>query len=98
TEEEFNWRPAAGEWSVEECVAHLTMVGHVELGLIEQAIDRARERGITGGGATSHSARHSAIERYILRETEPPVRHARRSPKRFVPAHNQPVTAVLPTF
>ena len=93
-EEEFNWRPGAGEWSVEECVAHLTMVGHVELGHIEHAIDGARARGLTGSGPFEYSA----IERFILRETEPPVRHAMPALKRFVPAHNQPLTAVMPTF
>src|SRR4051812_9027021 len=93
-EEEFNWRPGAGEWSVEECVAHLTMVGNVELGHIEDAIDEARKRGLTGSGPFAHSA----IERFILRETEPPVRHTASSPKRFVPLHNQPLTGVMPSF
>jgi hypothetical protein len=94
TEEQFNWRPRPGEWSVEECMAHLTMVGNVELGHIETAIDRAVAAGLTGTGPFSMSA----IERLILRETEPPARHSMRSPQRFVPLHNQPITAVMPTF
>jgi hypothetical protein len=94
SEEEFNWRPRAGEWSIEECLAHLTMVGRVEVDFVESAIDAARARGITGSGPF----RYSAIERYILRETEPPIRRALGSPTRFVPVHNQPLTAVMPTF
>jgi hypothetical protein len=94
SEEEFNWRPAPGQWSVEECVAHLTMVGHVELGHIERAIDNARSRGLTGSGPFEYPA----LERLIMRETEPPARHHTSAPKRFTPLHNQPVTAVLPTF
>jgi hypothetical protein len=93
-EEEFNWRPAAGAWSIEECLAHLTMVGHLELGHIERAIDDARARGLTAAGPFEYPA----WERLILRETEPPVRHTVSAPKRFVPVHNQPLTAVMPTF
>jgi hypothetical protein len=94
SEEEFNWRPAPGEWSVEECLAHLTMVGNVELDLVEHAIDRARERDVTGKGPFGLSA----IERFVLRETEPPARHTFSAPRRFVPVHNQPLTGVMPTF
>jgi len=94
SEEEFNWRSNPGEWSVEECFAHLTMVGQVELDYIERAIEDGRGRGLTGSGAFELSM----IERLVLRETEPPVRHARSAPKRFVPGHGHPQTAVMPTF
>jgi DinB superfamily len=94
SEEEFNWRPAPGQWSIEECLAHLTMVGQVEIGHIERAIESGRAHGLTGSGPFEYSA----LERYIMRETEPPARHHRPTPKRFTPLHNQPVTAVLPTF
>jgi hypothetical protein len=94
SEEEFNWRPAPGQWSVEECLSHLTMVGHVEVGHIERAIEDARSRGLTGSGPFEYSA----LERWIMRETEPPARTHRSTPKRFTPLHNQPVTAILPTF
>lgn len=94
SEEEFNWRPDPGQWSIEECIAHLTMVGQVELGYVERAIETGRARGLTGSGPFEYSA----LERYIMRETDPPARHHRPAPKQFTPLHNQPVTAVLPTF
>ena len=94
TEAQFNWRPAPEQWSIEECLSHLTMVGQVELLAIEAAIGQARTRGLTGSG----SFEYPMWERFILRETEPPVRHAVAAPKRFVPLHGQPVTGVLPTF
>ena len=94
SEEQFNWQPGAGQWSVEECLAHLTMVGQVELNFIEKAIEDGRTRGLTGSGPF----RYSAIERYIIRETEPPNRRSLSAPKRFIPAHNQPQTAVMPTY
>jgi hypothetical protein len=94
SEEEFNWRPAPGVWSIEECLSHLTMVGGVEIVHIEKAIRDARARGVTGAGPFEYSA----LERLILRETEPPNRHSMSAPKRFRPLHNQPLTGVMPTF
>src|SRR5260370_39175448 len=94
TEAQFNWRPSPEQWSIEECLSHLTMVGQAELFAIEAAIDAAKARGVTGGGSFDYPV----WERFILRETEPPVRHAMSAPKRFVPLHGQPVTGILPTF
>jgi hypothetical protein len=94
TEAQFNWRPAPEQWSIEECLAHLTMVGQVEVRAIEAAIDEAKAKGRRGSG----SFEYPVWERFILRETEPPVRHSTSAPKRFVPLHGQPITGILPTF
>jgi hypothetical protein len=94
SEVQFNWRPAPGQWSIEECLAHLTMVGQWEVRAIEDAIDQGKARGLTAAGPFEYSA----IERYILRESAPPVRHQMSAPRRFQPLHGQPVTGVLPTF
>jgi hypothetical protein len=94
TESQFNWRPAPDQWSIEECLAHLTAVGQVEVAAVETAVDEARAKGITGTGPFEYPI----WERFILRETEPPVRHAMPAPKRFTPIHGQPITGVLPTF
>jgi hypothetical protein len=94
TEPQFNWRPAPDRWSIEECLAHLTIVGQVEVRAIESAVDRAKAKGVTGTGPFEYPA----WERFILRETEPPVRHSVSAPKRFRPLHGQPITGILPTF
>ena len=98
TEAQFNWRPAAGEWSIEECLAHLTIVGQWEIRAIEQAIDDGRARGLTGSGPFHYGL----IDRFVVDQTGigPDGRPSRRfpAPRRFVPVHGQPVTAVLPTF
>ena len=93
-EARFNWRPAPSAWSIEECLAHLTMVGQWEILAIEKAIERGRERSITGRGPFEYGA----IDRFIVDQTEPPVRNTLPASERFVPLHGQPVTAVLPTF
>lgn len=93
-EAQFNWRPAPGQWSIEECLEHLTMVGTWEIRAIERAIDEAQARGRTG----SAPFQYGWFDRWIVRMTEPPVRRKVPAPRRFVPVHEQPITAVLPTF
>jgi hypothetical protein len=94
TEAQFNWRPAPDAWSIQECLGHLTIVGHWEVRAIERAVDEGRARGLTGTGPFSYGP----VERFIIGMTQPPVRQKLPAPKRFVPLHGQPITAVLPTF
>jgi hypothetical protein len=94
SEAQFNWRPAPGQWSIEECLGHLTMVGHWEVRAMERAIDAGLASGLTGAGPF----RYGPVERLIIDLTRPPVRLKIPAPKTFVPLHGQPVTAVLPTF
>jgi hypothetical protein len=93
-EARFNWRPSPQDWSIEECLAHLIMVGQWEIGAIEEAIGRAWKRGITGQGPFEYGA----IDRFLVDQTEPPVRSPLPAPRHFAPLHGQPVTAVMPTF
>jgi hypothetical protein len=94
TEAQFNWRPGTQEWSIEECLGHLTMVGQTEIKLLDSAIQNAKARGILGKGPF----RYGFLDRTILRQTEPPVRRKFSAPRRFQALHGQPLTAILPTF
>jgi hypothetical protein len=94
SESQFNWRPAPEEWSIEECLSHLTMVGQWQLRAIEQAVERGRAGGVTGSGPFSYGP----IDRFIVDMTRPPVRAKMPALKRFVPLRGQPLTAILPTF
>jgi len=94
SEAQFNWRPAPDKWSVEECLAHLIIVGQWELKAIEQAIENGRAKGITGSGPFSYGP----VERLIIDLSRPPVRRGVSAPRRFQPLRDQPVTAILPTF
>jgi hypothetical protein len=93
-ESRFNWRPGAGQWSIEECLHHLTIAGQWEIRAIERAIEQARARGLTGAGPF----RYPALDRFIIRQTQPPVRHKLPAPRKFRPSHGNPVTAIVPTF
>lgn len=90
----FNWRPTPSQWSIEECLAHLIIVGNQEVRALEAGIQRGKERGLTGDGPFSYGP----VERYVVGQTEPPVRNPIHAPQRFRPLHGQPITGVLPTF
>ena len=93
-EARFNWRPSPEEWSIEECLAHLTMVGQWEIRALEQAIGDGKQRGLTGQGPFAYGV----IDRFVVHQTEPPVRSPLLTPRHCVPLHGQPLTAVMPTF
>lgn len=98
TEAQFNWRPAPDHWSIEECLGHLTIVGQWEARAIEQAIEDGRARGLARSGPFPYGP----IERFIVDASGvgPDGRPRRRfsAPRRFIPVHGQPLTAVVPTF
>ncbi|SPE28173.1 conserved hypothetical protein [Candidatus Sulfopaludibacter sp. SbA3] len=94
TEAQFNWRPTSTSWSIEECLAHLVMVGNVEVKALERAIETAKSRGITG----EPPFHYGMIDRYVVGLTVPPARHQFSAPRRFQPLHGQPITGVLPSF
>lgn len=98
TEAQFNWRPVPDHWSIEECLAHLTIVGQWEVRAIEEAIDDGRSRGLTANGPF----RYGSIDRLIVDLSGPGADGRPRlrlpAPRHFIPVHGQPITAVVPTF
>ena len=91
---QFNWKPSPKEWSVEECLAHLILGGNFILKQIEPAVESARANGVTGSGPFALSG----FDRFALRQTEPPIRRKAPAPKFLRPLHDQPMTAVVPSF
>src|SRR5262249_18063487 len=61
TEAQFNWKPSPNQWSIEECMAHLVMVGQVEVREIEAAVQEGLARGIKG----TSTFEFSLIDRFL---------------------------------
>jgi hypothetical protein len=93
-EARFNWRPSPDEWSIEECLGHLIIVGNREITAIETAVEDGRTRGIKAVGPF----RPGPIERLIVELSRPPARLKFDAPRQFQPLHGQPLTAVMPSF
>jgi len=91
---QFNWRPSPKEWCIEECLAHLVLAGNFMLQQIEPAVEAAKARGLTGAGPF----KLSGFDKFALKHTEPPIARKAPAPKRFRPLHDQPATAIVPSF
>ena len=49
TDQQVNWRPSDGRWSIAECVAHLAASARAYVGPIDLAVERGFSRGLLGG-------------------------------------------------
>ncbi len=80
-DDRLNWSPAAGRWSIAQCLDHLNVCAGPYADNLEQAIAEARERGLTATGPI----RYSWIERWAIRSMEPPPRLRLPAPRMFRP-------------
>lgn len=62
------WRPAPETWSVGECVLHVALTNRGMLPGIDRSIERARAKGLVGGGPY----RHGRLGALFVRMLEPP--------------------------
>ena len=91
SEEDVQWRPAEGRWSIVECLDHLNS-GWMALPRLDSKIGEARERGILGEGPY----REPWLGRLYIRWAEPPVRLRVPAPKKFRPRVAPPSAEVVP--
>jgi hypothetical protein len=94
SDQQFNWRPRSGRWSIAECFAHLNIVGSEMLPVIDSAVAEARSR----GWYSNAPFKPRLLGRWLLRATEPPARHKRRSREEYLPSGDQPVKEGLPAL
>ncbi len=96
TDEQFNWHPESGRWSIAECVDHLTTTGIKLLPGMDAAIERARNRGKSASGPF----RYGWFDNWFIRGTGPMPATGKgmKHPKQYAPRADQPVERVLPAF
>ena len=93
-DEQFNWSPTAGAWSIAQCFDHLNRVDHLYLTHLKKALASARATG---------SARRDPIAptwfgRRFISSQEPPVRTRVRTFRRLRPAVRKLKAEVWPEF
>ena len=95
TDEQFNWRPAEGKWSVGECFNHLAIATGLMLEKAVPAIERARADGLTG----TPPFRYQMMGGWFVRMMEtPPGKRPMPTPKNFVPPSGVPRDEVMPRY
>lgn len=84
TQEQLDWSSAPGSWSIAQCFEHLVVTGSQVHPLLTQAIERARERSLTGGHVPYHS---TVIGGWMIRTfSDTTGRRRYTSPRIFRPA------------
>ncbi|MGQ0647924.1 MAG: DinB family protein [Gemmatimonadaceae bacterium] len=76
---QFNWRPGPNQWSVAECFEHLIVTTGAVATRMREAINRGRERGLTGSGPF----RYGRFSRWFEGQMEPPPRRRMKTPRVF---------------
>ncbi len=81
TDQQVNWRPSDGRWSIAECMAHLVVSARAYVGPVDLAVERGFSRGLLGG-REFHPGR---IGRWLVAQMEPPPKRRMSAPGKIVP-------------
>jgi hypothetical protein len=81
SDDQLNWLPAEGKWSIAQNIEHLAVINRLYSGAIAAALAGAaagkrRDQPLLGGW----------LSRWLAREMEPPVRKQYRAPKSSLPS------------
>jgi hypothetical protein len=93
-DDQFNWRPVQGQWSISECLTHLNVVDGIDADLLARAVIDARAKGWTASGPF----RYGALSTWLIGKLEPPVKMKTKAPKIYVPPPDQPLETVRRDF
>jgi hypothetical protein len=83
SQQQANWQPAPGRWSVAECVEHLNITIEQYFDRMEPAFSRARQQGQIGTGPWK---KRTLLGRLILRVLDPEAERSFPAPKVFKPS------------
>ena len=90
SDQQVNWRPSDGRWSIAECIAHLVVSARMYVGPIDHAVERGFSRGLLGG-RDFHPGR---IGQWLVASMEPPPRRKMHAPKKIVPQRFETVATL----
>jgi hypothetical protein len=94
SDEQANWRPAPGRWSIAECLGHLNETARESTQRLDDALGPARKSGLTSQGPFSYPL----WERLFVQSLEPPPRFRARTSKALSPPRDLAAADVLREF
>lgn len=86
SDEQMNWQPAPGKWSIAECIDHINATGEGYFARVSPVIKSAREKGITGNPEIKFGWFGKMLRMIGL---EPPPKKNVNSPKPFKPRNTE---------
>jgi hypothetical protein len=93
-DEQFNWSPGRGRWTVAQCLEHLNLANTAYLSVLTPACERARAAGHTRSGPQALSL----PARWLVSLVEPPPRFPMPAPGQTRPASRRHKAEVWPEF
>lgn len=94
TPRQASWPPAGRRWSVLQCIEHISVSVRHYLTRIHPAIERGWQQQMTSPGPY----RYPRIERWIIRNLEPPYKFKAKTAGPYQPAGVRPAEEVLADF
>ena len=94
TEDQFNWRPAPGAWSIAECIDHLNVTARMYLPVLDEGIANAIRQGQYGEGPYAYWW----LARMFVRMLEPPPRVRTKTPAAFRPPSGRTRHEIMAAF
>lgn len=94
SDDQFNWQPASGRWSVAQCIDHLNVTARLYLSKLDEGIADAIRRGLYGEGPF----RYNWLGRIMVSTVAPPPRFRVKTPKDFEPASRRGRQETLAAF
>lgn len=83
SEDQINWHPAEGAWSIAECIAHLNKANSLYIPNLEAGFAHARQMQWFARGG---NVRAGFLERWFANRQEPPYRLRVKAPAKFRPS------------
>ena len=93
-DEQFNWAPASGVWSIAQCFDHLNTANALYMSRLQPAVDDALAAGHMRGGPIASTW----FGRRFIASLQPPVRIKMKAPGKIVPAVRKRKAEVWPEF
>jgi len=94
-DDQFNWSPRPGAWSIGQCLSHLNAMNALYFGMVAGAVEKARQAGVLG----ERPIRSSWVGRAFINSLEPPAKIKMRAPRRTLPPAERRYKAdVWPAF
>ncbi|MEZ5353234.1 MAG: DinB family protein [Bryobacteraceae bacterium] len=90
SEEQAQWAPAQGQWSMVQCFEHLNVSNEKLLSQFRAAVADARQRGILGDGPFVYGW----LGRWFLKLMAPPVKRRFKAPAAFQPGPRKTLAEV----
>jgi DinB family protein len=94
SDRQFNWRPAAGVWSISECLEHLNLADADDISTLGTATSDARARNLLSAGPF----RYGAISNWFVKSVEPPPKHKAKAAQKVTPRPELSLQDVLSRF